>query len=94
MVSLLGGAARNLNAKFESSLQGIERTLAERGQGLISEFQTRAEAWTPAAEAERRAGSRARQINETLIVRAREIATTFSDGKQQLSESSTTPSRS
>lgn len=87
MVSLLGGAARNLNREFESSLQGIERTLAERGQGLISEFQTRAEALDTGTQKLNAAlEARARQINETLIERAREIATTFSDGKQQLSE--------
>ena len=38
MVSLLGGAARTLNDEFDTSLKAIERTLAERGQGLISEF--------------------------------------------------------
>jgi len=31
MVSLLGGAARTLSSEFEASLNGIERTLAERG---------------------------------------------------------------
>ncbi|TIO66056.1 MAG: hypothetical protein E5X98_16525, partial [Mesorhizobium sp.] len=86
MVSLLGGAARTLNSEFEASLSGIERTLAERGQALISEFQTRAEALDTGTQKLNAAlEARARQINETLVERAREIANTFAESKDQLS---------
>ncbi len=86
MVSLLGGAARTLNSEFEASLTGIERTLAERGQALISEFQTRAEALDTGTQKLNAAlEARARQINETLVERAREIAHTFAESKDTLS---------
>ena len=85
MVSLLGGAARTLSSEFEASLNGIERTLAERGQALISEFQTRAEALDTGTQKLNAAlEARARQINETLVERAREIAHTFTEGKDTL----------
>ena len=75
MVSLLGGAARTLNSEFEAACTSIERTLAERGQALISEFQTRAEALDTGTQKLNAAlEARARQINETLVERAREIA--------------------
>ena len=86
MVSLLGGAARTLSSEFEASLNGIERTLAERGQALISEFQTRAEALDTGTQKLNAAlEARARQINETLVERAREIAHTFAESKETLS---------
>ena len=86
MVSLLGGAARHAELRIRSpACTSIERTLAERGQALISEFQTRAEALDTGTQKLNAAlEARARQINETLVERAREIATTFTDGKQTL----------
>ena len=85
MVSLLGGAAKTLSSEFEASLTSIERTLSERGQGLISEFETRAQALdTGTAKLNAALEARARQINETLVERAKEIATAFTDGKDTL----------
>ncbi|TGV44528.1 hypothetical protein EN803_42930, partial [Mesorhizobium sp. M2D.F.Ca.ET.160.01.1.1] len=82
----LGGAARTLNSEFEASLSGIERTLAERGQALISEFQTRAEALDTGTQKLNAAlEARARQINETMVERAKEIAHAFAESKDTLS---------
>ena len=86
MVSLLGGATRQLNTEFEGRLKDIEKTLAERGQALISEFHTRAEALDTGTQKLNAAlEARARQINETLVERAREISSTFSESRQTLS---------
>ena len=83
MVSLLGGATSQLNSEFEGRLKDIERTLAERGQALIGEFQTRAEALDTGTQKLNAAlEARARQINETLVERARDISSTFADGRQ------------
>ena len=87
MVSLLGGASRAINEEFDASLKGIEKTLAERGQSLISEFQTRAEAIDTGTQKLNAAlEARARQINDTLVERASEIAATFTGGREQLAE--------
>ena len=82
MVSLLGGASRALNDEFDTSLKGIETTLAERGQSLISEFQTRAEALDTGTEKLNAAlEARARQINDGLVERASEIADDLHHGR-------------
>jgi hypothetical protein len=86
MVSLLGGATRSLGSEFDTRLASIEATLAERGQALIREFETRAEALDTGTQKLNAAlEARARQINETLVDRAKEISTTFTESRQTLS---------
>ena len=85
VVSLLGDAARSLDTELQSSLAAIERTLAERGQTLISEFQTRAEALDTGAQKLNAAlEARARQINDTLLERGQEISGIFREGQDQI----------
>ncbi len=80
-ISLLMGAAKAINSEFEASLHGIEHTLTERGQALISEFQTRVEALdTGTAKLNGTLEARVCQINKTLVERTREIAKTFVEG--------------
>ena len=87
IVSLLGDATRALDAEIGTRLEGIENTLAERGQSLIGHFETRVDALDTGTERLNAAlEARARQINDTLVERAREIAATFAEGKDGVAE--------
>ena len=79
-----------LNEEFECQPEGHRETLAERGQSLIGEFQTRAEALDTGTQKLNAAlEARARQINDTLVERASGIAATFTGGREQFAELST-----
>ena len=85
MISVLGDATDTLTSTFDSRIQGIEKILTERGDVLIAEFQTRAEALNAGAERLNSAlEHRVRSINESLVERTREIADTFILGKRNI----------